>query len=116
MIIPIGEWVLRTACAQLRTWLDEGIALRMAVNVSAVQFRQPGLVEAVRTILEESGVDARYLELELTESVIMREAEHATDVLEELSRMGVSLSIDDFGTGYSSAMSTMESLFAGFRK
>jgi diguanylate cyclase (GGDEF)-like protein/PAS domain S-box-containing protein len=102
LIVPIGDWVLRTACTQVRAWLDEGIAVRVAVNVSPVQFRQPGLAARVGAILGEVGIDPRYLELELTESVIMRDAEQTISVLEELSRMGVSLSIDDFGTGYSS--------------
>lgn len=103
LIHSIGEWVLRTACLQVREWLDSGLpAVPVAVNVSSVQFRQPGLADRVAAILLETGLAPQYLELELTESVIMREAEHAIDVLLQLHDMGVSLSIDDFGTGYSS--------------
>ena len=103
MIVAIGEWVLRTVCMQIRQWLDEGLeVVPVAVNMSAVQFRQSSLPSRVRTILEECGVAPRYLELELTESIVMRDAELTIALLEELSEMGVSLAIDDFGTGYSS--------------
>ncbi|MGZ5433472.1 MAG: bifunctional diguanylate cyclase/phosphodiesterase, partial [Thermoanaerobaculia bacterium] len=103
MIVAIGEWVLRTVCMQVRRWLDEGLdVVPIAVNMSAVQFRQSSLPSRVRTILEECGVAPRYLELELTESIVMRDAELTIALLEELSEMGVSLAIDDFGTGYSS--------------
>jgi diguanylate cyclase (GGDEF)-like protein/PAS domain S-box-containing protein len=103
LIVPIGEWVLREACSQVRRWLDAGVAaVAVGVNVSAVQFRQPGFAASVRTILSECGIEPRYLQLEVTESIIMRDAEQTIAVLEELSAMGVSLSIDDFGTGYSS--------------
>ncbi|MFZ2492617.1 MAG: EAL domain-containing protein, partial [Thermoanaerobaculia bacterium] len=103
LIVSIGEWVLRTACQQVRQWMDEGIdVIPIAVNMSSVQFRQAGLAGKVRSILEESGVAPKYIELELTESILMRDAEQAIAVLEELSAMGVSLAIDDFGTGYSS--------------
>jgi EAL domain-containing protein (putative c-di-GMP-specific phosphodiesterase class I) len=103
LIVPIGDWVLRTACAQVRQWLDEGLpAVPVAVNMSALQFRQAGLAARVAAILKETGLAPQYLELELTESIIMREAEQAIAVLLELHDMGVSLSIDDFGTGYSS--------------
>jgi diguanylate cyclase (GGDEF)-like protein/PAS domain S-box-containing protein len=103
VILPIGEWVLRTACAQVRSWLDAGLpAVPVAVNVSALQFRQAGLVDRIRRILEETGLDPRYLELELTESIVMRQAERTISLLNELQEMGLSLSIDDFGTGYSS--------------
>ena len=103
VILPIGEWVLRTACAQVRSWLDAGLsAVPVAVNVSALQFRQAGLVDRIRRILQETGLDPRYLELELTESIVMRQAERTISLLNELREMGLSLSIDDFGTGYSS--------------
>ena len=103
LIVQIGEWVLRTACSQVRAWLDEGLpAVPVAVNMSAVQFRQAGLAKRVGQILAQEGVEPRFIELELTETIIMREAEQTIAVLAELHDMGVSLSIDDFGTGYSS--------------
>ncbi|MFZ3322795.1 MAG: EAL domain-containing protein [Usitatibacter sp.] len=103
LIVPLGNWVLHEACRQTRAWQDRGIdGLVMAVNISGVQFQQPDLVESVADALELAGLDARYLELEITESVIMQNAPEAIGMLEQLHRMGVSLSIDDFGTGYSS--------------
>ena len=103
LILPIGRWVLREACRQARAWQDAGLPLLpIAVNVSAVEFRDKGFVEGVRTILSETGLPARYLELELTEGVLMEDAESAASVLLELKAMGVHLAVDDFGTGYSS--------------
>jgi EAL domain-containing protein (putative c-di-GMP-specific phosphodiesterase class I) len=101
--MPIGEWVLRTACAQARKWQDEGIcAMPVAVNVSAVQFRQPGFQELIGSVLSETGLPCQYLELELTESLLLSNADMTASVLWELKGMGLKLSIDDFGTGYSS--------------
>ena len=103
LILPIGRWVLREACRQARAWQDAGLTpLPIAVNVSAVEFRDKGFVEGVRTILAETGLEARYLELELTEGVLMDDAESTASVLQELKMMGVHLAVDDFGTGYSS--------------
>jgi diguanylate cyclase (GGDEF)-like protein len=103
MILPIGEWVLRTACAQSKAWQVAGFApLSLAVNLSARQFQQQNLVEVVLQILQETGLDAPNLELELTESSIMKNAESAVRTLGELKAMGVKIAIDDFGTGYSS--------------
>jgi diguanylate cyclase (GGDEF)-like protein/PAS domain S-box-containing protein len=103
LILPIGEWVLQEACRQNRAWQDAGLkAVRVAVNISALQFRQPGFADTVRAALERSGLPARYLELEVTESVIMHDAERVTASLEALKQMGLELAIDDFGTGYSS--------------
>ena len=103
LIGPLGEWVLRTACAQNRAWQDAGLKpMRVAVNVSARQFRQTKLLEFVRSVLEETGLAARYLELELTESTVMSNAEESVRILKSLSDMGVHIAIDDFGTGYSS--------------
>ncbi|MBA2689328.1 MAG: EAL domain-containing protein [Burkholderiales bacterium] len=103
LIVPIGEWVLRTACAQAKAWHEAGYAgLSMAVNLSARQFRQQDVPALVRTILSDSGLAAPYLELELTESVLMQDSETVADALRELKEIGVMLSLDDFGTGYSS--------------
>jgi EAL domain-containing protein (putative c-di-GMP-specific phosphodiesterase class I) len=103
LIVPIGEWVLRTACSQARKWQDEGIpAVSVAVNVSAVQFRQEGFGEVIRKVLHETGLPPQLLELELTESLLLANADVTFSVLQELKDMGVTLAIDDFGTGYSS--------------
>jgi len=103
LIIPIGEWVLRTACVQMRRWAQSGhAALRVAVNLSPRQFRQPDLVETIRRILDETEADANQLELEITETVAMHDPESSRCALESLSRLGITLAIDDFGTGYSS--------------
>ena len=103
LIIPIGEWVLRTACAQARQWQDEGLpALPVAVNVSAVQFRQDRFLQVVTNVLDETGLAPRYLELELTEGLLLSNSEVMLSMLQELKERGVKLSIDDFGTGYSS--------------
>jgi EAL domain-containing protein (putative c-di-GMP-specific phosphodiesterase class I) len=103
LIMPIGEWVLRTACSQARNWQDEGLpAVPVAVNVSAVQFRQEGFSKLIRRVLHETGLAPQYLELELTESLLLSNADVRFLVLQELKVMGVKLTIDDFGTGYSS--------------
>jgi diguanylate cyclase (GGDEF)-like protein/PAS domain S-box-containing protein len=103
LIVAIGEWVLRTACAQNKAWQDAGIApLRVAVNLSARQFKQANLVEMVRRALDDAGLEARYLELEITETVAMDHAEETAAKLRELKSMGVGISMDDFGTGHSS--------------
>lgn len=103
LIRPIGEWVLKTACAQNRQWQEAGLPhLRVAVNISARQFRQPDLVSMVDRILAETRLDAQYLELELTESYLMEDAQAANRTLEFLKVRGIQLAIDDFGTGYSS--------------
>jgi diguanylate cyclase (GGDEF)-like protein/PAS domain S-box-containing protein len=103
LIVQIGHWVLREACRQARAWQDAGLPpVRMAVNVSAVEFREKGFVEGVRTILSETGLEAKYLELELTEGVLMEHADSTASVLRELKMMGVGFAIDDFGTGFSS--------------
>ncbi len=103
LIVPIGEWVLRTACRQVRAWIEAGVpAVPVAVNVSALQFRHGNVAERIGLILSETGLSPGYLELELTESIVMREAEATIAVLTTLEGMGVHLSIDDFGTGYSS--------------
>jgi diguanylate cyclase (GGDEF)-like protein len=101
LIVPIGEWVLRTACAQNREWQRQGFPhLRVAVNLSPRQFRQENLVREVSRILHETGLDAGSLELEITESMVVQDPGQAAKILTELRAMGISLSIDDFGTGY----------------
>jgi diguanylate cyclase (GGDEF)-like protein len=103
LINSIGEWVLREACRQAKAWQRQGLpAIRVAVNVSATQFRQGALLGVIRSAVEQSGMDPRLLELELTESAVMTNPEESAAILEELNRMGVLVSVDDFGTGYSS--------------
>ena len=103
LILPIGEWVLRTACAQARRWQDDGLAaVPVAVNVSAVQFRQDNFRAVLRKVLQETGLPPRLLELELTESLLLTSADVTLSVLQELRALGLKLAIDDFGTGYSS--------------
>jgi EAL domain-containing protein (putative c-di-GMP-specific phosphodiesterase class I) len=103
LIEPLGEWVLRAACRQMRQWRKEGLPLaRMAVNLSARQFRRPDLPQLVAAILAETGLAAGHLELEVTESMVMRKPEEAAAVLAKLKAMGIAIAIDDFGTGYSS--------------
>jgi diguanylate cyclase (GGDEF)-like protein/PAS domain S-box-containing protein len=102
LILPLGDWVLRTACRQAKVWLDAGQGLTVAVNLSARQFLQLDLVEKVRGVLAETCLPAAHLELEITESVIMERPEAAIETLRGLRSLGVQLSIDDFGTGYSS--------------
>jgi EAL domain-containing protein (putative c-di-GMP-specific phosphodiesterase class I) len=102
LILPLGKWVLRTACSQVRKWQTDGLkVVPVAVNVSAVQFRQKGFSEEVREVLIKTGLPSEYLELELTESVLLSNADVTCSVLNEFLAMGVRLAIDDFGTGYS---------------
>ncbi len=103
VIVPIGEWVLRTACAQTRTWQLAGFTpIRISVNLSSRQFEQPYLVEIVSQILEETGLQASDLELEVTESFLMADIERSVKILKQLRELGICLALDDFGTGYSS--------------
>ncbi len=103
LIIPLGEWVLRSACLQNKAWQEQGLPpVRVAVNLSAKQFGQYHLGEIVAATLLETGLDPEWLELELTESVIMKDAKQNAALLREFKEMGISLAIDDFGTGYSS--------------
>ena len=103
LIVPIGEWVLRTACVQNRLWQIAGLLpVRVAVNLSARQLRQPKLLETIRQVLQDTGLDPRFLELEITETAAMKNVELTKTILGELHQMGVSTAMDDFGTGYSS--------------
>jgi diguanylate cyclase (GGDEF)-like protein/PAS domain S-box-containing protein len=103
LIIQIGRWVLREACRQARDWQDAGLPFkRVSINVSAAEFRTATFLEGVINTLKETGLDARYLDLELTERVLMENAESTAAVLQELKKMGVHFAVDDFGTGYSS--------------
>jgi EAL domain-containing protein (putative c-di-GMP-specific phosphodiesterase class I) len=103
LIVPLGEWVLRTACRQAREWQNAGLPrLSVAVNVSAVQFRQEGFCDLVKKVLSDTGLDPQCLELELTESLLLANAEAMVSVVRELKALGITVAIDDFGTGYSS--------------
>jgi EAL domain-containing protein (putative c-di-GMP-specific phosphodiesterase class I) len=103
LINQIGDWVLGEACRQAQRWIEAGVPLAvMAVNVSPVQFRQIGFVDAVAGALAASGLEAGVLELEVTEGTVMHDADATLGTLSALDRMGVALSVDDFGTGYSS--------------
>jgi diguanylate cyclase (GGDEF)-like protein/PAS domain S-box-containing protein len=103
LIVPVGEWIVRTVCEQIKSWTSQGIAPRpIAINLSARQFQQKDLDAFVKSIISETGVDPDFLEFELTESLVMTDAEGATRTLQRLKSCGVRLAIDDFGTGYSS--------------
>ena len=103
LIMPIGEWVLRTACSQARKWQDKGLPpLTIAVNVSAVQFRQEGFCQLIRGVLDETGLAPHCLELEVTESLLLADSQVTVSVVQELEALGLTFAIDDFGTGYSS--------------
>ncbi|MCC6071989.1 EAL domain-containing protein [Massilia sp. GCM10020059] len=109
LIIPIGDWVLRTACAQAEAWRAAGLgAPRIAVNLSARQFRQPELVQTVAAALRDTGLEPARLELELTETLVMDDIGDAVQVMRRLRELGIGLSVDDFGTGYSSLASLKE--------
>ncbi len=103
LVVPIGKWVLREACQQSRAWVDAGLPMvTIAVNISAMELRNEGFLESVFEILADTGLDPTSLELELTESVLMKHAESATSILTALRARGVQIAVDDFGTGYSS--------------
>jgi len=103
MIVPIGEWVLRKACAQAKAWQNVGLgAMRVTVNLSARQVEHPGLVQLVAEVLQETRLPPQWLHLELTEGAVMRHVESVISTLSELQALGLGISVDDFGTGYSS--------------
>lgn len=102
LIVPIGAWVLKSACAQNKAWQDAGLSLlTVAVNLSPRQFRQENIASLIEECLRETGLHPAFLELEITESMVMQDVDRVTSVLDDLKRMGVSLAMDDFGTGYS---------------
>ncbi|WP_277874867.1 diguanylate cyclase [Leptolyngbya sp. FACHB-16] len=108
LICDIGEWVLRTACTQNRQWQEAGLPpLRISVNLSVRQFQQPNLVQTIARTLQETGLEPHYLELEITESLIMQDVELAVAILRDLQRLGIHIAMDDFGTGYSSLSALM---------
>jgi EAL domain-containing protein (putative c-di-GMP-specific phosphodiesterase class I) len=102
LIVPVGAWVLDTACRQAREWRDGGLPLRMSVNISSRQFRSELLVQTVASALQSSGLEPELLELELTESLLIENTERAISIMTRFKKLGVMVSIDDFGTGYSS--------------
>lgn len=103
LIVPIGEWVIRTSCAQNKAWQDAGLApLVMAINLSPRQFREEGLAESIAAIVQDTGLEPRYLELEIIESLVMHDVDSALAILRKLKELGAQLTMDDFGTGYSS--------------
>ena len=103
LILPIGNWALRQACAQARAWVDAGLPpVSMAVNVSAVEFRDEGFLDGLSVILRETGLNPKSLELELTETVLMKRVESTAEILQLLRHRGIRVAVDDFGTGYSS--------------
>ena len=103
LIVAVGTWVLRTACLQNATWQAQGLPpMRVSVNISSRQFRNGGLVRTLRSVLHETGLSPEWLELELTESLLMENIDTAIDMMRQIKELGVSISLDDFGTGYSS--------------
>ncbi len=103
LIVPIGQWVLETACVQAKRWQEQNLGMRyISVNISSVQFNQTDLIDSIKNTLASSGLAPQQLELEVTETALMQDAESAIAILTELKALGIRIAIDDFGTGYSS--------------
>jgi EAL domain-containing protein (putative c-di-GMP-specific phosphodiesterase class I) len=103
VIVLLGKWVLENACLQARSWIDQGhLPMPVAINISALEFRNVNFARQVKEVLERTGLEPHYLELELTESVLMKDVQSSASILRELKEIGVRIAIDDFGTGYSS--------------
>ncbi|HYX18096.1 MAG TPA: EAL domain-containing response regulator [Nostoc sp.] len=103
LIVPLGKWVLKNVCQQIKIWRDSGIyPLTLAVNLSVIEFNQPGFIEKVVNFIDINGLEPHYLKLELTESMIMQDVNSAIATMSKLQSLGVKIAIDDFGTGYSS--------------
>jgi EAL domain-containing protein (putative c-di-GMP-specific phosphodiesterase class I) len=103
LIVPVGEWLIRSACEQIVAWQRQGLTpVPLAVNLSARQFVHRGLLESIRSILDDTGVDPALLEFEITETALMQHGQQTLEILHQIDNMGIRLSIDDFGTGYSS--------------
>ncbi len=102
MIIPIGEWVLRTVCKNVRLWHNTGNFIQASVNLSLVQFLQSGLVDMISSVLQENELDPKWLNIEITESTMMEQEEKVLGKIKELRELGIQISLDDFGTGYAS--------------
>ena len=102
MIVPLGKWILRTACTQARAWLDQGFDLKVSVNLSARQFKGQDFVTVAREILDDTGIAGKYVDLELTESILIEQSEPIYGILQQIKALDIQLSVDDFGTGYSS--------------
>jgi len=105
LIHPVGKWVLKTACEQNKAWQNKDLAyIRISVNISALQLQNQGFVEQVKKTLKQTGMENKYLELEITESILINKAEHIIEILSELKDLGIKIMIDDFGTKYSSLL------------
>ena len=102
LIIPLGEWVIRKVCRQAKIWHNKGYMLNAGINISAKQFNQDKIIDIISDSINSTGIDPKYIELELTESVIMQDVNRTISIFKEFKNMGISISIDDFGTGYSS--------------
>jgi EAL domain-containing protein (putative c-di-GMP-specific phosphodiesterase class I) len=102
LIIALGDWVLKDAIRQLVAWQQRGLYLKLAINVTAIQLEKNNLAETIETLLAQQGVDPKYLEIEVTESMVMNDTETVISVLKKLQALGISIAMDDFGTGYSS--------------